>query len=424
MQLAESTDDSIFPGMKWRFQWLSRFAQALLVVVALWALWANAQPAATTDATPAVSSAMGVTNVLTTTLSSVQFLRETTFLGEPLWKYLASLIYIVLAFYVAKLVDLVVGVWLKRWAAKTETKYDDLVLELLRGPVKVVAFVIFLHIGLGVFDWPARAQVILSKALLVVVACSITYVALKVVDMLLCVWRDRHSSVEDKLFADHLFPVIRKVAKIALVIAAAMLTADNLNIRVTSLLAGLSIGGLALGLAAQDTVANLFGAVAIFLDKPFRIGDRIKMENVEGTVETIGLRSTRLRSLDGHLVTIPNKTVGNAIITNITRRPTIRTEMNLGIAYNTPTEKVQRATAILEEVFHTHPKTSDLIISFNKFGDSALNLLVVHVWRGTDVKEHFAALQQLNLQIKERFSAEKIEFAFPSQTIYLKQQSA
>jgi MscS family membrane protein len=168
----------------------------------------------------------------------------------------------------------------------------------------------------------------------------------------------------------------------------------------------------------------LFGAVAIFLDKPFHIGDRIRVETVDGTVEGIGLRSTRIRNLEGHHVTVPNKLMGNAIITNITRRPMIKTEMNLGLTYDTPTEKVKRATVILEEIFRANPKTADLIISFNKFADSALNIFVVHVWNGTDSKMHFAEMQVINLEIKRRFDAEKIEFAFPSQTIYLKSESA
>ena len=214
------------------------------------------------------------------------------------------------------------------------------------------------------------------------------------------------------------------MVKTALIIAAVLLTAENLNWEIKSLLAGLSVGGLALGLAAQDTVANLFGAVAIFLDKPFYIGDRIKVEGVDGMVEAIGLRSTGVRSLDGHHVTIPNKLMGNAIITNVTRRPTIKTEMNLGLTYDTPAEKVKRATLLLEEIFRANPRTGDLLISFNKFADSALNLFVVHVWNGTDAKQHFAEMQELNLQIKARFDAEKIEFAFPTQTVHLKTDAA
>jgi len=414
--------------MKWRFAWIYRFGLALLLVVAFWSVWANAQetnaPVATTlTNSPALLKFKLPEHVLSFGLERVDFLRENTLLGQPLWKYLASFIYIVLAFCVAWLLDSIVNAWLKCWAAKTATKYDDLILELLRGPVKVVAFVIFLNIGLGIFDWPERAQLYFSHGLIVVMAWSVTYVALNIIDLLLGVWREKIVSAADKAFAEQLFPLLRKSVKVAIIVAAAILTADNLNIKVTSLLAGLSIGGLALGRAAQDTVANLFGAVAIFLDKPFHIGDTIKVEDVTGTVEGIGLRSTRIRNTDGHHVTVPNKLMGNAIITNVTRRPTIRTEINLGLTYDTPVEKVKRATVILEEIFRANPRTADLMISFNKFADSALNIFVVHVWNGMDTKKHFAEMQELNLQIKQRFDAEQIEFAFPTQTVHLKQGS-
>ena len=415
--------------MKWRFQWLYRLGLAVLLAGAFGSVWAIAQGTTNPPAESPATNALQFQrwhwlpgHSLSFGLDQVDYLSETRLLGEPLWKYLASLIYILLAFYGAKLLDFVVNVWLKRLAARTETKLDDLLLDLLHGPVKVVAFVILLNIGLGVFEWPARAQIYISRGFIIVVACSVTYVTLKFLDLLLRIWRERIVSQQDKAFAEQLFPFISKVVKTAVILAAVMLTAENLNWEIKSLLAGLSVGGLALGLAAQDTVANLFGAVAIFLDKPFHLGDRIKVEGVDGTVESIGLRSTCVRSLDGHHITIPNKLMGNAIITNITRRPTIKTEMNLGLTYDTPAEKVKRATVILEEIFRANPKTADLLISFNKFGDSALNLFIVHVWNGTDAKEHFAVMQELNLQIKQRFDTEKIELAFPTQTIHLKQE--
>jgi MscS family membrane protein len=199
-----------------------------------------------------------------------------------------------------------------------------------------------------------------------------------------------------------------------------LVTMQNLGVNVTAAIASLSIGGLAIGLAAQDTLANLFGAVAIFADKPFRVGDRIRLDAVDGTVETIGMRSTRVRNLDGHLVTIPNKTMGNATITNVTARPNIKTEMNLGITYDTTPEKVERASAILEEVYRGHPMTADVWISFNKFNDSALNLYVVHWWNGVEFKAYLAGMQQLNLEIKRRFEAERIEFAYPTQTVHVR----
>src|SRR5437667_12904914 len=164
-------------------------------------------------------------------------------------------------------------------------------------------------------------------------------------------WRQRTAVELDRTFDEQLLPIIRKSLKLFVVVVAVLITSQNLGINITTALAGLSVGGLALGLAAQDTVANLFGAVAIFIDKPSRLGYRIQLDSVDGTVETIGLRSTRVRNLDGHLITVPNKTMGNSTITNVTRRPNIKTVMNIGITYDTPAETVKRALQIRQEVY-------------------------------------------------------------------------
>ncbi len=354
-------------------------------------------------------------------LDRLPWLREALF-DIPLWQYLASLIFIFLAFYVSKLLDWLVHGQLRRWAATTETKLDDLLLQLLRGPVKIVAFVILLHVGLRIFSWPEWFADFFSKGLKLIVAVSITYMALKLIDLLLGYWRQRAHVGADKSFNDQLLPIIRNTVKVFIVIVAVLLTLQNLGLNITSLIASLSIGGLALSLAAQDTVANLFGAVAVLTDKPCQVGDRIKVEGYEGVVEAIGLRSTRVRNADGHLITIPNKTMGNATITNIASRPFIRTVMTVGITYATPMEKVKRALGILEEVFTRHPLTQEVLVTFNKFADSALNIEIVHLWNGTDQKLHARDLQALNLAVKERFDREGIEFAFPTQTVYVKSE--
>ena len=204
---------------------------------------------------------------------------------------------------------------------------------------------------------------------------------------------------------------------------ALLLTLDNLGVNIRTLLAGASIGGLALGLAAQDTVGNLFGAAAVFVDQPFKIGDSVQLNGLVGTVEEIGLRSTRIRNPDGHLITIPNKTMGNSTITNVTRRPNIKTVMNIGITYDTSAEKVKQAIEILSETYKSEPMTHDVIIGFNQFADSSLNIMVIHWWKGLDYKEYLAGLQKLNLEIKQRFDQAGIGFAFPSRTVYLRQDN-
>lgn len=336
-------------------------------------------------------------------------LRENTLLGEPLWKYVASLIYLLLAFYGSKLVHFLVQVWLKK--VTTKASFHELLLKLLHGPLQVVVFVVLLNIGLNIFDWSPRMRLYLSKGLILVVAATLTFLAIRVLDLLLNVWKSRHAREADRKFNDQLFSVIRISLNSFVIIIAVLVTAQNMDINITAAIASLSIGGLAVGLAAQDTLANLFGAVAVFVDKPFRVGDQIKLDGAEGIVETVGLRSTRVRDSDGHLVAVPNKTISSATITNITQRPSIKTVMNFALAHNLPNDKVKRALAILEEIYRRNPNTLDAWISFNQFAGANLNIQVVHWWKGTDYQKYLAGLQEMNLAVKERFDAEGITFA-------------
>lgn len=370
----------------------------------------NNKPAAITNEPSALIQDVERLKPVSFNLDRFATLRQNTFLGEPLWKYVASLIYLLLAFYAAKLIDFIARVWLKRVASRSTLGFDEVLLDLLHGPIKVVIFVVLLNIGLNIFDWSPRIRLYLSNALIVVVAASLTYLTIRILDLLLNIWRRRHAREADRKFNDQLFSVIRISLNTFVIVISVLVTAQNMNINITAAIASLSIGGLAVGLAAQDTLANLFGAVAVFVDKPFRVGDQIKLDGAEGVVETVGLRSTRVRSSDGHLIAVPNKTMGNATITNITQRPHIKTVMNFALAHTVPTDKVKRALAILEEVYRANPMTQDAWISFNQFAGANLNIQVVHWWKGTDYKKYLAGLQEMNLAVKDRFEAEGISF--------------
>lgn len=344
-------------------------------------------------------------------------------LGIPLWQYLASALYLLLAILVAKIFDYIVSVQLKKITSRTKLQWDDYLIELLRGPVRMLVIVLLLQFGLNLFDWPDWLKAWLRKGFYLLVAFSFTYLAVKLVDVMAKYWKGRPSIASNRTFSELLIPLISKTIKAFVLTMAIMITLDNLGFNIRTLLAGASISGLALGLAAQDTVANLFGAAAVFVDQPFKIGDRIQLNGIDGTVEEIGLRSTRVRNLDGHLITVPNKTMGNATITNISRRPNIKTVMNIGITYDTSADQVNKAVEIIKEVYGGHPMTHDLITGFNNYADSSLNILVIHFWKGLDFKAYLAGLQELNVGLKRRFDQEGINFAFPSRTVYLKQDS-
>lgn len=410
--------------MKWKLESVFKLYVVCLLALLVWTMWAAAaEPTNAVVTAPQKREVFGgliSTNVsLDFGLKQVDALQGMV-LGVPAWQYLASLIYIVLAFLVSRLLDWFIRSKLRHWASKTKTQFDDILIQLLGGPIKIIAFVILLHVGLQLFPWPTTVEVYISRLLRVIIAISLTYVALRVVDVLVDYWRQRAAAAGDRGLSDQLLPFIRAALKVFIAIVAVLLTCESLGLPMKGLLASLSVGGLALGLAAQDTLANLFGAVAVFVDKPFRVGDFIKLESVEGVVEAIGMRSTRVRTPDGHLVAVPNKTVGNATITNIAKRSSIRTVMNIGLTYDTTAERVQHAIQVLAEIYKSHPMTKDVIITFNRFGDSALNIEVVHFWNSTDHRAYLGGLQELNLKVKQRFDAEGLEFAYPTRMLYVK----
>jgi MscS family membrane protein len=391
-----------------------------LLVLLAWRIWAADQSSTNTPA-PAPSTNQPSALVksvehleehyMTFGLDRVAPLRDYKLFGEPLWKYLAFLVYILLAFYFSKLIDFVTRTWLKRFTRHTETQIDDLLLDLLHGPLKIVVFVVLLNIGLNIFDWSEKTQAFLSKGLILVVAGALTYLTIKVLNLLLDIWKRRSVPEGDRKFDEQLFSVIRKSVNIFVIVVATLVTAQNMGINITAAITSLSIGGLAVGLAAQDTLANLFGAVAVFMDKPFRVGDQIKLDGAEGTVESVGLRSTRVRNPEGHLQAVPNKTMGNAIITNITQRGSIRTVLNFAFPQTLPSAKLKRALSILKEVYAGNPMTQDVSIGFSQFTGPNMVVQVQHRWKGTDSQKCLVGMQDMNLAVKERFEAEGITLA-------------
>jgi MscS family membrane protein len=188
------------------------------------------------------------------------------------------------------------------------------------------------------------------------------------------------------------------------------------------LLASLGIGGLAVAFAAKDSIANFFGTLTILFDKPFQVGDRIVINNFDGSVENVGFRSTRIRLLNGHLVSIPNEKVVNSEVENISRRPNIRWLTQIGITYDTPPEKVQAAVDLLRDILADHEGMHTDFpprVHFNAFNDWSLNITVVLWYHPPDWWKFQTWLQQTCLEILRQFDALGVDFAFPSRTLYL-----
>lgn len=346
---------------------------------------------------------------------------QKSFLGNPITNYLYFL-FIIFAAYASYLIimKLVQSRWLKKLEEEQPEFYHSLV-NLVRNPLKLVLIMLSIWFGIQIFEMPAEGEKIIKNLLLALVAFTACFMLLKLIDTLVAYLKPKVEKSESKL-DDHLLPLFRSTLKVFVIIVTILLVIQNWGYNISSLLAGLGLGGLALALAAQQTLANIFGAVTIFLDRPFHVGDAVSMEGFTGTIEAIGLRSTRLRTFDGTLVTLPNSLVANTKIDNLQARPTRRTNFTIGVTYDTNYEKLQKAVQILREVMANHPGTAQYRAYFNSYGDFSLNILAQHWCKYLDYEEYLRCLEEINFEIKKRFEEEGIEFAFPTQTIYVKSE--
>ncbi len=217
-----------------------------------------------------------------------------------------------------------------------------------------------------------------------------------------------------------IFSILDKIIKflIVFIIVASFLQSHGYSL--TSLIAGFGITGLAVGFAAQNTIAAMFGTLGILSDKVFKIGDYIKVNGVEGTVESISLRSTKVRSLENFLVTIPNDVVANHIVENVTRAHKRRMDITVGITYDTSNEKIERALEILKYVAQVHPDVhGDFVANVEELDSSSINLRLIAYAKTRVYNEYLRIRGEVLQDIIKQFRAENIEFAFPSQTVYM-----
>jgi len=218
---------------------------------------------------------------------------------------------------------------------------------------------------------------------------------------------------------DHLLPIIRKIISVIVFGIAIITILDEFGIEIGPMLAGLGIGGLAFALASKDLISNLFGSTTVLLDKPFSLGDWIKIGDYEGFVREIGIRTTQIETFEGSFIYIPNSKFTQNEVENISRRWARRMKMTIGLTYNMNSEKIKKAKELIQDAIVSEEGTSKekIMINFTEFGDFSKNIMVIY-WV-TDTSNYFNIVDSINFKIMESFEAHKIEFAFPTQTIEL-----
>ncbi|MCP4714595.1 MAG: mechanosensitive ion channel [Deltaproteobacteria bacterium] len=346
-----------------------------------------------------------------------KFFPDFTFLGWQSWQWVVFLFFMGLAYLAALLPIWIIGLMLSR----RDTEMSRQTRKFITGPLRVVLWFVLMDVGIQIIGPSATLRLAFKAGTLPTIAFA--YAAVRLIDIVFDWWRERLLKAGQDAASVLLQPV-RTFSKIVIVIVFALLWLDNVGFDVSTLLAGLGVGGLAVALAAQDTLKNFIASIMILLDKPYRVGQRIVVKGHDGVVEEIGLRSTKMRLLTGHLTTIPNDEIARTDVENISRRPHIRRVTNIGITYDTPQEKVEKAVNIILEILDNHEGMDPGFpprAYFNEFNPASLNLYVTYWYHPADYAGFMQHSQQVNLQIMQRFEEEDIKFAFPTTTTYLTQ---
>jgi len=344
---------------------------------------------------------------------------ETIYYGNSVQTWLIALSIIFGAFIVGKVIYWIFGNVVKKITSKTKTKLDDILIDMIEEPIMMAIVLLgmwkgiaYLTLGDITLDW-------INKAFYGLIVINITWFIARLLDAIFEEYVIPLTEKTESDFDDQIVPIIRKSIKTIIWIIGVIVALDNAGYKIGPILAGLGIGGLALAMAAKDTVANIFGGFTIFTDKPFQLKDRIKIDGFDGTVEEIGLRSTRLRLLSGTQVTIPNSEFASGPVENVTREPARKVILNLGLTYDTTPENIEKSIEILKDIAKKHESVkSNYLVSFNAFGDFSLGILFIYY-----IKKSGNILDtqtQINLEILKQFNKNKIDMAFPTQTLEIK----
>lgn len=345
---------------------------------------------------------------------------RTRVLGLDLRQWLALAVLMVLGFLLslagAKLLTAIVRPLVRR----SEITWDDELLRLAAGPLRLGLTAHIMVGGALTLGLTPRAETILLVGAKMISVAAVTWFAMRMLDLFVAIGRDRLRA-RDLTAADTLLPMGRRIAKIFVAIIAVLSLLQNMGFNIAGILAGLGVGGLAVALAAQKTLENFFGGVAVIADRPAKVGDFCKVGETLGNVEDIGLRSTRIRTLDRTLVTIPNAEFSTARIENYALRDRIRFHAILGVGYDTTPDQMRFLLAEARKMLRDHPRVlpDPCRVRFVRFGAYSLDLEVFAYVGTSDYNEYLGIAEELNLRFMDVVAASGARFAFPSQTLYL-----
>ncbi|MBN1412260.1 MAG: mechanosensitive ion channel family protein [Spirochaetales bacterium] len=383
----------------------------------------SAQPAKSdsdTDAiafTPVLSS-----DVLDILPEPVRDFMKFTIFGYPLWRIVLTVTILIAGFFLERLINAIFKKSIEKVKAR---KVEDKKLHFLRStflstrrPARFLIWAGLIRlVGFIILQEHAAFAIWVTDLLISLAIVLFIYDFVEVLEEFLMGFVKKTETKVD----DMIVPIIRNGLRIIVIALAVIHMVQQVTKQdITSIIAGLGIAGMAVALAAQDTIKNLFGFVMIALDQPFKVGERINFDDHDGIIEEIGIRSTKMRRLDGHVVTIPNMKAADGVIWNIGRRENIRRIMNIGITYGTKPEKIQEAVEILKDILKDHEGMKAPLLPevyFNEMNADNLNIFAIYWYHPPAYWDYMKHSEWVNLEIIKRFNTAGIDFAFPTQTV-------
>jgi MscS family membrane protein len=300
----------------------------------------------------------------------------------------------------------------KKLFEKLKNRFLYIVTDMLEEPIALILVIVGFYVAERRLNLPLVADGSIDKAILFVSILVVTWMLARLLNDLISEYLVPFVAKSESKLDDQILPIMRKSVKVLIWIIGIIVALDNVGYNVATIVAGLGIGGLAFAFAAQETIANLFGGITIFIDAPFVIGDRIKINGYEGWVREIGLRTAKLETLDGRRLTMPNSAFSKNVIENVSSEPATRAMQTIGIACNQNVATVEKALETLRGILSADSDLEQKSTAyFQKFGDSSFDLgIVLWIKKGAD---YLGTISRVNLEIVRAFERERIEIALP-----------
>lgn len=341
---------------------------------------------------------------------------EKTFYGNPFYDWFAA---VAIGIALALILHFTRRLLIHRftlWSRKTETRLDDFVVDILKHTRFLFLLVIAFYAGMQYLELPSKPTRLIAHITIIALLVQVALWGNRGIALWLSNYLERHKD-SDAASATTM-SVLGFIARVVLWSVLLLMILDNLGFNITALVASLGVGGIAVALALQNILGDIFASLSIAMDKPFVIGDFIIVDDILGTVEYIGLKTTRLRSLGGEQIVFSNADLLKSRIRNYKRMYERRLVFTFGVIYQTSHEKLKRIPVIVRQIIESLEKTRFDRAHFKEYGDSSLNFEVVYFVRDPDYNIYMDIQQAINLSIFEHFANEGIDFAYPTRTLY------